>query len=312
MTVKDQVALGLPLDPRARAVTPPEAGTPALPETEASLPENEAGRELSEREPDEPALRERNEILERLLRERTMQLILANRELDTFTYSVAHDLRAPLRGMNGFAKILLDEHSDSLNDDARDCLRRIQGNAVLMSELIDGLLSLAQVTRGALDLQAVDLSNVARAAAAEHAARAPERAVQLVIRDGLRARVDRALARMLFDALLGNAWKFTSQAASARVEVGSVEQRDEVVYFVRDNGVGFNMEYAKKLFVPFQRLHAAREFPGRGIGLAACYRIVGRHGGRIWAEGREGEGASFFFTLTDLASLETPAREQPA
>jgi PAS domain S-box-containing protein len=241
----------------------------------------------------------REQALEKLVRERTMQLILSNRELDAFTYSVAHDLRAPLRGMNGFSKILLDEYSDSLNDDARDCLRRIQGNALLMGELIDGLLSLARVTRSALELQSVDLTSLARAAAAELATEEPERAVQLVIPEGLRAYADRALVSLLLQALLGNAWKFTSKVASARVEVGCAEQQGELVYFVRDNGVGFNMEYAKKLFVPFQRLHAPREFTGTGIGLAACYRIVGRHGGRIWAEGKEGEGAVFFFTLPD-------------
>jgi light-regulated signal transduction histidine kinase (bacteriophytochrome) len=201
--------------------------------------------------------------------------------------------------MNGFSKILLDEYSDSLNDDARDCLRRIQGNALLMGELIDGLLSLARVTRSALELQSVDLTSLARAAAAELATEEPERAVQLVIPEGLRAYADRALVSLLLQALLGNAWKFTSKVASARVEVGCAEQQGELVYFVRDNGVGFNMEYAKKLFVPFQRLHAPREFTGTGIGLAACYRIVGRHGGRIWAEGKEGEGAVFFFTLPD-------------
>ena len=307
MTANDQVARGLSVDPCAPT---PLAAAQALQETEDSLRLSQ--ERLRQALHSEQALREQNQSLERLVRERTMQLILANRELEAFTYSVAHDLRAPLRGMNGFSRILLDEHGDSLNEDARDCLRRIQGNAVLMSELIEGLLSLAKLTRGALDPRAVDLSSVARTVAAERAAREPERAVQLVVRDGLCARVDRVLACQLFDALLGNAWKFTCQTASARVEVGCVEQRGELVYFVRDNGVGFNMEYAKKLFVPFQRLHAPHAFPGTGIGLAACYRIVARHGGRIWAESKEGEGASFFFTLPSLASLETPVEEEHA
>jgi PAS domain S-box-containing protein len=253
--------------------------------------------DISERKQNEAALEELNKELERVLRERTVQLSMANGELEAFTYSVAHSLRAPLRGMNGFAKILLEEHSAGLNQDALDCLYRIQGNAVLMGQLIDGLLALARVARGSLEPEAVDLSSVARSVAAEHAAQEPERAVQLVVRDGLRAQVDRTLARMLFHSLLGNAWKFTSKATGARVEVGCTQLYGESVYFVRDNGVGFNMAYANKLFVPFQRLHGPREFPGVGIGLAACQRIVGRHGGRIWAEGREGEGAAFFFTL---------------
>jgi PAS domain S-box-containing protein len=253
--------------------------------------------DITDRKQDEAALRELNAQLERLVRERTMQLSVANHELEAFTYSVAHSLRAPLRGMNGFAKILLEEYSAGLDQDALDCLHRIQGNAVLMGQLIDGLLALARVARGSLEPEAVDLSSVARAVAAEHAVREPERAVQLLVRDGLRAQVDRTLARMLFHSLLGNAWKFTSKISGARVEVGCTQLYGESVYFVRDNGVGFNMAYANKLFVPFQRLHGPREFPGVGIGLAACQRIVGRHGGRIWAEGREGEGAAFFFTL---------------
>jgi len=253
--------------------------------------------DISERKQSETALHELNSQLDREVRERTVQLSVANRELEAFTYSVAHSLRAPLRGMNGFAKILLDEYSAGLDQEALDCLHRIQGNAVVMGQLIDGLLALARVARGSLEPEAVDLSGVARAVAAEHAAHEPDRSVQLLVRDGLRASIDRTLAHMLFDSLLSNAWKFTSKVADARVEVGCTQLYGEGVYFVRDNGVGFNMAYANKLFVPFQRLHGPREFPGVGIGLAACQRIVARHGGRMWAEGREGEGAAFFFTL---------------
>jgi PAS domain S-box-containing protein len=256
--------------------------------------------DITERKQNEAALQELNGRLERVVRERTMQLSMAQRELEAFTYSVAHSLRAPLRGMNGFAKILLDEYSAGLGQDALDCLHRIQGNAVLMGQLIDGLLALARVARGTLEPETVDLSSVARAAAAELAALEPDRAVQLLVCDGLRAQVDRTLARMLFHSLLGNAWKFTSKVAGARVEVGCTQLYGESVYFVRDNGVGFNMAYANKLFVPFQRLHGPREFPGVGIGLAACQRIVARHGGRMWAESREGQGAAFFFTLPPM------------
>jgi light-regulated signal transduction histidine kinase (bacteriophytochrome) len=312
MTSKDQVALGLSVELRPGEAPTLEAATRALRESEDSLRLSEerlrlAQVELTASQQREQQLRELNESLERSLRERTMQLFLANREFEAFTYSVAHDLRAPLRGMNGFSKILLDEHGAALNEDARDCLRRIQGNAVVMAELIDGLLALARVTRGALEPVAVDLSGLARAAAAEHATEEPERAVQVVVQKGLRARVDRALGRMLLNNLLDNAWKFTRKAPSARVEMGCLEQRGELVYFVRDNGVGFNMAYANKLFVPFQRLHAPREFPGTGVGLAACYRIVSRHGGRMWAEGKEGEGAAFFFTLPECPAYEEPS-----
>jgi PAS domain S-box-containing protein len=253
--------------------------------------------DISDRKQNEVALKELNSKLEHLVRERTLQLSIAQRELEAFTYSVAHSLRAPLRGMNGFAKILLEEYSTGLGEEALDCLHRIQGNAVLMGQLIDGLLALARVARGSLEPETVDLSSVARAAAAEQAAQEPQRAVQCLVREGLRARIDRTLARMLFHSLLGNAWKFTSKAEHPRVEVGCTQLRGELVYFVRDNGVGFNMAYADKLFVPFQRLHGPRDFPGVGIGLAACQQIVTRHGGRMWAEGKEGEGAAFFFTL---------------
>lgn len=291
MTRKDQLALGLSVEPCPGERTTLEA---------LQLDIVESLRREQE-------LRESNQDLERVLRERTAQLLLAQRELDALSYSVAHELRAPLRGMNGFSRILLEEHSAELNEDARDCLHRIQGNAVLMGELIEGLLALARVARGALEPVAVDLSGMARAAAAEHAAQEPERTVQLLVREGLCASVDRALGRMLLDNLLGNAWKFTRKAADARIEVGCIEQPEGLVYFVRDSGVGFNMAYANKLFVPFQRLHASREFPGTGVGLAACYRIVSRHGGRMWAEAREGEGATFFFTLP-----ECPASEEPS
>ncbi|MEO8179947.1 MAG: ATP-binding protein [Deltaproteobacteria bacterium] len=318
MTTKAPVVLRPSVEPRARKMTPLESATLALQQSEDFLRANEerlrlALIDIAESKRREQELRESNANLERVVRERTRQLVLAQRELEAFAYCVAHDLRAPLRGMNGFSKILLDEHSATLDEDARDCLRRIQGNAVLMGELIEGLLSLARVARGALEPVAVDLSGLARAVAAEQAALEPERALQVVIQAGLCARVDRALGRLLLENLLGNARKFTSKAPHARVEMGRLDQGGEPVYFVRDNGVGFNMAYAKKLFVPFQRLHAAREFPGTGVGLAACSRIVARHGGRTWAEGKEGEGAVFFFTLPECpASAEPSVGEPPA
>jgi light-regulated signal transduction histidine kinase (bacteriophytochrome) len=224
-------------------------------------------------------------------------LKLANRELEAFSYSVAHDLRAPLRGMNGFAQILLRDYAHRLDAEGVDCLHEIRDNAVRMGALIDALLSLSRVTRSDLKPDWVDLAALARAAAAKLAAADPSRSVDVVVADRLVARADPALARTLVDNLLSNAWKFTRHTASPRVEVGATMQGGERVFHVRDNGAGFDMAYADKLFAPFQRLHAASEFPGTGIGLATAYRIVLRHGGRIWAESAVGAGATFYFTL---------------
>ncbi len=232
-------------------------------------------------------------------------LKLSNRELEAFSYSVAHDLRAPLRGMSGFAHVLLDEYQDKLDADGRDALQEILLNARRMAELIDALLSLARVTRSELKPVAVDLAALARAIVARLDAEEPRPAREVVVHENLQAWIDPLLARALLDNLLGNAWKFTRRAAAPRVEVGCVEGEGGRVFFVRDNGAGFDMAYANKLFAPFQRLHAIAEYPGTGVGLATVQRIVHRHGGRIWAEGRVGEGATFLFTVA-AAPLGTP------
>jgi signal transduction histidine kinase len=245
----------------------------------------------------ESEARRASEHLERLLRERTSELRLAQRELETFSHSLAHDVRAPLRGMDGFSQILLEEYGSTLDDEGRDCLRRIQGSALLMGRLIDALLSVVKVARSELKPSLVDLSGLARSVASQLAAAEPERAVRVEVCEELEARIDPSLARTLFENLIGNAWKFTRHAAEPRIEIGSTEQGGAPAFFVRDNGAGFNMADSNRLFVPFQRLHSAREFPGTGIGLATSFRIVDRHGGRIWAEGKPGEGATFFFTL---------------
>jgi PAS domain S-box-containing protein len=224
-------------------------------------------------------------------------LELANRELEAFSYSVAHDLRAPLRAMNGFAQILLEEYQDKLGPDGLDCLDEIQSNALRMGALIDALLSLSRVTRSELSPQAVDLTQLGRSVA-EHLARLePERAVDVQVAEHLRAVADPPLVRTLIENLLGNAWKFTGRSAHARIEFGAAKSGDEPVFYVRDNGAGFDMEFAGRLFVAFQRLHTVSEFPGTGIGLATAHRIVHRHGGRIWAEGAVDRGATFYFTL---------------
>jgi len=224
-------------------------------------------------------------------------LKLANRELEVFSYSVAHDLRAPLRGMTGFARILLDEYRDKLDTFAVDSLQEIHQNAVRMGALIDALLSLSRVTRGDVKPQPTNLTNLAGEIALDLKATDPARDVDFAIADRLEARMDPQLARTLMENLFGNAWKFTGKVESARIEFGATEQNGRCVFFVRDNGTGFDMVHADKLFTPFQRLHSISEFPGTGIGLATTQRIVARHGGRIWANGTVNGGATFYFTI---------------
>jgi two-component system sensor histidine kinase/response regulator len=220
----------------------------------------------------------------------------ANKELETFSYSVSHDLRAPLRTITSFSQILVEEHGDKLDERGREHLARVQEGARRMAELIDDLLQLARVTRTALQKTSVDLTKLARVVAAELRETAPDRAVEFVIQDGLSAIGDAKLLRVVFDNLLGNAWKFTARVA-ARIEVGSSHGASEPVYYIRDNGAGFDMKFASNLFGPFQRLHSDADFAGTGIGLATVQRIIHRHGGRIWAEGMVGRGATIHFTL---------------
>jgi PAS domain S-box-containing protein len=224
-------------------------------------------------------------------------LKLANRELEAFSYSVAHDLRAPLRGMSGFAQILLEDYGDKLDASGIDSLHEIHDNALRMGALIDALLSLARVTRSEPSPEWVDLGVLARDIADRLTAASPERHLEFAVNGDLRAYIDLSLARTLLANLVENAWKFTSTRSSARI-VCSVEDHDGAsTFFVRDNGVGFDMAHADKLFVPFQRLHTTNEFPGTGIGLATAQRIVHRHGGRIWASGEVDGGATIYFTL---------------
>ena len=232
------------------------------------------------------------------LKRAEIALTVANQELESFSYSVAHDLRAPLRGMNGFAQILLDDYKDKLDANGQDCLHEIHSNAVRMAALIDALLSLARVTRSELKLEQADLTAVARSVVSQLSTAEPERRVEVVIEERLSAYVDPQLCRNLLDNLLGNAWKYTGKVGEARIEFGSMNKEGAATFFVQDNGAGFDMAYAKKLFAPFQRLHTASEFQGTGIGLATARRIVHRHGGRIWAEGHVGTGATFYFTLS--------------
>jgi light-regulated signal transduction histidine kinase (bacteriophytochrome) len=224
-------------------------------------------------------------------------LKLANRELEAFSYSVAHDLRAPLRAMSGFSQILLDDYKGKLDPRGVDSLEEIQKNAVRMSALIDALLHLSKVARSGMNLEQVDLTALACGIAAALQAAHPNRSVEFIVGEGLTARLDPQLARTLMENLLGNSWKFTGNVPLARIEFGAVESRGEENFFVRDNGAGFDMEDADRMFSPFQRLHTAGEFPGTGIGLATTQRIIHRHGGHIRAEGEVGRGATFYFTV---------------
>ena len=235
--------------------------------------------------------------LARLRREWARELESANSELEAFSYSVSHDLRAPLRSIDGFGKALLDDYADRLDEQGLRYLDRVRNATRRMGRLIDDLLKLSRITRAPLGRERVDLSAMARRVLGELAAREPERSVDVAVSDGLVIQADPRLLAVMLENLLQNAWKFTGRQASARIEVGHQVREDEEVFFVRDNGAGFEMEYAGKLFAPFQRLHSEEEFEGTGIGLATVQRIVSRHGGRVWAQGAVGQGATFFFAL---------------
>jgi two-component system, NtrC family, sensor kinase len=224
------------------------------------------------------------------------ELKFKNDELESFSYSVAHDLRAPLRGIDGFSLALLEDCGENLNEDGKQYLRYVRESAQHMARLIDDLLALSRVTRAELDRAETDLSSIARNVAERLARAAPDRQVELLVVDQLVANCDDHLLTIVFENLIGNAWKFTGKRSDARIEIGATGQ-NPCTYFVRDNGAGFDMSYAAKLFGVFQRLHSAAEFEGTGIGLATVQRIIRRHGGRIWAEGEVGCGATFFFTL---------------
>jgi PAS domain S-box-containing protein len=230
----------------------------------------------------------------------------ANRELEAFSYSVAHDLRAPLRGIDGFSQALLEDCGDKLDEAGRDHLRRVRAATDRMAELIDGLLALARLASAEVRMEDVDLSAVAAAAVDELKRVHPGRDVTVEIAPRLWTRGDPRLMRVVFDNLLGNAFKFTAKRPQAHIEFGSRFENGERVYFVRDDGVGFDAQYASRLFNAFQRLHHTRDFPGAGIGLATVQRVLRRHGGRIWAESRPDHGATFSFTVP------APAEEHPA
>jgi two-component system NtrC family sensor kinase len=225
------------------------------------------------------------------------QLERKNSELEAFSYSVSHDLRAPLRSIDGFSQLLLDKHAGNLDAEAQEYLRFVREAAQRMGELIDDLLLLSRVGRAELRRDRIDLSSIARVVAEELKKNDPDRQVILCIQDHLLAEADSRLMRVAFENLIGNAWKFTVKVSEPRIEVGANQTGEDTVFFVRDNGAGFDMQHAENLFRPFQRLHSESDFPGTGIGLATVHRIIDRHGGRIWAESAVGQGTSLYFTI---------------
>ncbi len=250
-------------------------------------------RDISERRRIEADVRELNESL----RQHSVRLEAANKELQAFSYSVSHDLRAPLRSIDGFSAALMEDCGDQLNEQARSYLNRIRASASRMAQLIDDLLNLSRISRSEMRQEEVNLSAMATAVLSECRRREPQREVECVVADGVVARGDPRLLQIVLENLLGNAWKFTGSNPHARIEFASAVQDGRTVIHVADNGAGFDMQYAANLFGAFQRLHGATEFPGTGIGLATVKRIINRHRGRVWAEAVKGRGATFLFTL---------------
>ncbi|HAR63894.1 MAG: PAS domain-containing sensor histidine kinase [Candidatus Margulisiibacteriota bacterium] len=253
-------------------------------------------RDITEQKTVEKKVIELNRRLEDRVKERTKQLELINKELESFSYSVSHDLQAPLRSVDGFSQVLLEDYIAQLDEEGQDVVRRIRMAVKRMGNLINDLLALSRVIREDLVRKQVDLSAIAEEILLRFQETDKQRSVSFSITPGIIVYGDERLLAIMLENLLGNAWKFTSGTANARIEFG-VSKEDQSVFFIKDNGVGFDMKYSGKLFNVFQRLHTAAEFEGSGIGLAIVQRIINRHSGRIWAVGEVGKGATFFFTI---------------
>ncbi|KAA0243287.1 MAG: hypothetical protein EDM75_15900, partial [Chlorobiota bacterium] len=255
------------------------------------------GNDITARKKAEDEVRALNIELEKRVRERTVQYEEANRELESFSYSVSHDLRAPLRGIDGFSLALLEEYQDVVDERGRMYLERVRFNAQKMGQLIDEMLNLSRVSRAPMNQKNVDLSEVAKGIIKELTEHEPEREVDVTITPGMKAVADPTLIGAVLQNLLSNAWKFTAKKKKSEIIFGQQVINGVSTFYVKDNGAGFNMEYSDKLFAPFQRLHRTDEFIGTGVGLTTVQRIIKRHSGKIWAEGVVGEGAIFYFTI---------------
>ena len=236
------------------------------------------------------------ELNENLLR-RSNELTIANKELETFSYSVSHDLRAPLRSIDGFSQALLEDYGKILDETGKEYINRVRKSTHRMAQLIDDMLRLSRLTRVEMNIQKVDLSQLSSSIIDDYKKTEPERKIKFIINKEMIADGDANLLHILLENLLGNAWKFTKKRENAEIRFGKTKQGQDTVFFIRDNGAGFNMKYVDKLFIPFQRLHDETDYPGTGIGLGIVSRIIHRHGGRIWAEAEENKGATFYFTL---------------
>lgn len=269
-------------------------------ETEGNLLVSAVVRDVTYRKKNEEDIKKLNNDL----RQHAAQLEAANKELESFSYSVSHDLRAPLRSIDGFSQALLEDFGQSLPPEALNYLERVRAAAQRMAVLIDDLLALSRVTRTPLQPRFINLSGIAREIANILQENDPERNVTFTIAPDLMVEGDPRLMRIVFENLLGNAWKFTSKNEHAVIEFGQKERAKERTFYVRDNGAGFDMAYADKLFGVFQRLHSVSDYPGTGIGLATVHRIISIHGGRIWAESGEGKGATFYFTVNGAINVQ--------
>jgi len=261
---------------------------------------NLLGRSLRyaiERKQAQVELQKHRDHLEELVEQRTAELVAVNKELESFSYSVSHDLRAPLRAIDGFSRIILEDYIDKLDDEGKRYLNIIRNNTQKMGKLIDDLLVFSRLGRQELRASSIDMGKLAKAVSEELKLAVPERKLQFTINALIPAQGDQATIRQVFVNLLSNAVKFTRPKATAVIEVDGKSEGDENIYYVKDNGVGFDMQYVNKLFGVFQRLHSTEEFEGTGVGLAIVQRIIHRHGGRVWGEGKVGEGATFYFSL---------------